>query len=222
MKPSTSEHTGTIDHFHEAFRDRPPQHGLGAIEGEMPSVERWNRQKIENAYADRQQRDQLDQPFEAELGGASRHVGNPDRSAELTTVFTPDDKALQKLTGPFDHMAGFADGFDQSSGRRVGDNARFPSSRLLTTPMAATLTLLPSASSCSMSSGVALNVTSRPSRNTTKTIGLRPPLNESLQIGERLDEIAVDGYESVAGQEAGGRRGLPDAPPATIGSDDRP
>ncbi len=74
----------------------------------MASIERWNRQKIEDPDAHGQQRDKLNQPLETERGGSARHLGDLDRPAELAFVLTPDDETFQKLTGPDDDVAGFA------------------------------------------------------------------------------------------------------------------
>ena len=74
----------------------------------MPAVERWNRQQIEDADADRQQRDKLNQPLETELGGLPGHLGDLDRPAELALVLAPDDETLQKLAGSDDDVAGLA------------------------------------------------------------------------------------------------------------------
>ena len=83
----------------------------------MPSVERRNRQKIEDSDAHRKQRDKLNQPLETELGGLPGYLGDLDRPAELAFVLTPDDESFQKLTGSDDDVAGLADSLDHCARR---------------------------------------------------------------------------------------------------------
>ena len=100
MKPSTRREPDAIDGFHRALRNRTPFDGLDAVENEVPAIERGNRQKVQNADADGQRRDQLNQPFEAELCRLSGHLGDLDRAAKLAFVLAPDDETLQELSGP--------------------------------------------------------------------------------------------------------------------------
>ena len=113
-----------IDRFHRPLRHRTALDGLQAVEDEVPSVERWNRQQIEDADADREQRDKLNQPLETELGGLPGNLGDLDRPAELALVLTPDDKSFQKLTGSDDDVAGLADSLGHCADGRESDDTR--------------------------------------------------------------------------------------------------
>src|SRR5262245_61508439 len=118
------EQASAIDRLHRPFRHRTALHGLKRVEDEMSSVEGWNRQKIENSDADREQRDKLNQPLETELGGLPGDLGDLDRTAELALVLTSDDEAFQELTGPDDDVTGFSNGFGHGPHGREGDDAR--------------------------------------------------------------------------------------------------
>src|SRR5690606_32820720 len=62
------DHSRSIERLHHPFRYGTAGDGLRGIKDQMAAIERWNRQEIEDADSNRQQRDELNQPLETHLG----------------------------------------------------------------------------------------------------------------------------------------------------------
>src|SRR5690606_11459957 len=94
-----SQKPGAVEHLRHLVGHRPADNRLDGIENEMPAIKRRDGQKIEDADADRQQRNELHEPFETELSGLAGHFGNLDRPPELAPVLFPRSKASEKMSG---------------------------------------------------------------------------------------------------------------------------
>src|SRR5580704_5341920 len=76
-----------------AFRQRPAAQGFDQIEQKVTAIEQRYREQVQKPDRDRQHGRQMNERDEARGGHLARHLGNPDRAAELVGRLAADDDA---------------------------------------------------------------------------------------------------------------------------------
>src|SRR6185312_4848530 len=197
-------HACPIDGLHHPFGNRAADDGLRRVENEMAAVERWNRQQVQDADADRQQGDELNQPFEAELGGLAGHAGDLHRAAQLAFVLAPDGKARQELASALDNVPGLVHRSRQRAERTVGDQPRLAQFLVVDDADDRDLDLVAERVFLLHQPGRGLdgNVLAVAQQNEGDGVA-GAARHQALDVGEAVDLLAIDADEAVARLDAG-------------------
>src|SRR5262249_13188835 len=111
--------------FQHARTERPAAPGLDGQEDQMAAIQYRDRQQIDDANVDRQQRHQQNQAAEAAFDeGLAAHLGNPKRAAETIDRAVARDHLANAIDAAGDEAAGNLGTLHDGRGGTDGDVLR--------------------------------------------------------------------------------------------------
>ena len=93
-------------HFLGLFRERPSADALDDIEQKVTAIEQRDREEVQKPDRYRQNGRQLDERNKTETRHLSRHLGDPDRTAQLVRGFAAGDYAADVGERPINDRPG--------------------------------------------------------------------------------------------------------------------
>src|SRR5690606_19067835 len=95
----------------------PPPHCLDEVVEQMPPVEHWNGQEVENADVQGQQRHEIDERHDSERGHLPRDLSDLDRPPELIDVAPADEEIPKERGGSVENETHFLERHADGLGR---------------------------------------------------------------------------------------------------------